>query len=103
MYIAITNRKLTSDILKQIERLENSYFDYIILREKDIPLKDYISLAEKAINISGKIILHSHIEACEALNYRKIHLPLDIFKKNYTLIKNYDLKGVSIHSQKDAK
>lgn len=95
---AITNRHICFDLIEQIKILDKSDFEFIILREKDLAEVDYISLAEKAVNISEKIVLHFYIEACEALNYKKIHLPFEIFKLNYKRISNYSIKGVSVHT-----
>ena len=100
--IAITNRHLCDDLIRQIERLDKSDFDYIILREKDMPYEEYFRLAKNAVEISGKIILHTYIEVCEALNYRKIHLPYAQFVNNCERIKSYDIKGVSIHAIDEA-
>lgn len=100
--IAITNRKLCADILEQIEKLNKSDFDYIVLREKDLSYGEYVALAKKAIEISPKIILHSFTDACEELEYEKIHLPFEIFKKEIKRLKCYDIIGVSTHSINEA-
>lgn len=101
--IAITNRKLCPDLLEQIKKLENTDYDYIILREKDLHYTEYLSLAEKAIKISNKIILHNFVQASIDLNYKKIHLPLEVFKKEIPNIKDYKLIGVSTHNIAEAK
>lgn len=100
--IAITNRHLCSNIIEQIKIINEYDFDYIILREKDLSEEEYFLLAEKAISISDKIILHNFISSCESLKYYKIHLPYNLFKANIDKIKNYDIKGVSTHSLKEA-
>lgn len=100
--IAITNRKLTDDLLRQIEILQRSDFRYIILREKDLPIDEYISLARKVLDISDKIILHTFIDAALELNYFKIHLPFGLFKENLDKIKDFEIKGVSVHSAEEA-
>lgn len=101
--VAITNRQICSNLPEQIKKLHNSDFDYIILREKDLPYEDYLSLAKTAIEISDKIILHTYIKACEELNYYKIHLPLDIFMQEASKLQGYELVGVSAHSLDEAK
>lgn len=101
--VAITNRNLCTDLLEQIKILDNSDFDYIILREKDLSLEEYTLLAEKAINLSHKIILHNYVEACETLDYKKIHLPLNTLRAYYTKIKGYEIIGASTHSITEAK
>lgn len=101
--VAITNRKLCTDLLEQIKKLDASDFDYIILREKDLSLEEYTALAEKALNLSPKIILHNYVQACETLDYKKIHLPLDILRAEYSRVKGYEIIGASIHSLAEAK
>lgn len=101
--VAITNRKLCEDLLLQIEKLDKSDYDYIILREKDLTYYEYLKLAEEAIKRSKKIILHTYINACEELNYRRIHLPYRLFLENCEKLKGYSLIGVSTHSKHEAK
>lgn len=100
--IAITNRKLCFDLLEQIKKLDNSDYSHIILREKDLTLNEYTALAKKAVEISPKIILHYYTDSCEILNYKKIHLPFYIFKKEIKRLDNFDIVGVSIHSIDEA-
>ncbi len=100
--IAITNRKLCSDLLNQIKKLDSSDYSYIILREKDLTVDEYTTLAKKAIEISSKIILHYYADSCEILNYKKIHLPFNIFKKEIKRLSNFNIVGVSIHSINEA-
>lgn len=100
--IAITNRKLCSDLLKQIEILDRSDYDYIILREKDLTYEEYLKLAKEAVKISDKIILHTYIDVCEAIDYDRIHLPYKLFIENAERIKDYSIKGVSVHSVEEA-
>lgn len=100
--IAITNRKLTNNILRQIEILNSSDYRYIILREKDLLQNEYTALAKKAIEISNKIILHTFIGTALELNYKKIHLPFPLFVKSTDIIKDFEIKGVSTHSIDEA-
>ncbi len=100
--IAITNRNLTDDLLKQIEILHRSDYRYIILREKDLPQAEYTFLAKRAIDISDKIILHTFINTALELGYKKIHLPYSLFIENRDLIRDFELKGVSTHSINEA-
>ncbi len=100
--IAVTNRRLTDDLIRQIEILHHSDHKYIILREKDLAPKEYTALAKKAIEISDKIILHSFIDTAYELNYKKIHLPFSAFMNNLDKIKDFEIKGVSTHSIDEA-
>ena len=101
--VAITNRKLCSDLFEQIKKLDKSDFDYIILREKDLSLEEYTILAESAVKLSPKIILHNYVQSCEKLNYKKIHLPLNVLRTEYSKLKEYEIIGASIHSLAEAK
>lgn len=100
--IAITNRRLCSDLLEQIKKLDNSDYSHIILREKDLTLDEYIALAKKAVEISPKMILHYYADSCKILNYKKIHVPFYILKKEIKKLSNFDVIGVSIHSIDEA-
>lgn len=112
--IAISNRKIffnhhanssMSDFVNHLIKLCN-IADFIILREKDLPTSDYKKLASTIINrCNGKktqVILHSHIDCCHKLNYKKIHLPLPIFTENTSIIKDFEIVGVSVHTLEQA-
>ena len=100
--ICVSARQHSNNFLQSIEMIAKSEVEAIILREKDMPYEEYFRLAKNAVEISGKIILHTYIEVCEALNYRKIHLPYAQFANNCDRIKSYDIKGVSIHAIDEA-
>ena len=112
--IAVSNRKIffshhtkssTTDFVNHLAEL-CKIVDFIILREKDLSLTDYKKLASTVINrCNGKktqIILHSHIDCCHELNYKKIHLPLPIFTENLKMLKDFETVGVSVHSLEQA-
>lgn len=99
--IAITNRKLCSNIIEKIPSLTE--YKYVILREKDLSTNEYYNLAKKAIAVSDKIILHSFIDVAINLEYYKIHIPFNIFIKNIETLNNFDIVGVSTHSKEEAK
>lgn len=95
--IAITNRHLCSiDIVDKIAELTD--YEMIILREKDLTKEEYLNLAKRAIALNDRVVLHSFIDVAAELNYKKIHLPFDIFIKNAERLKDFELVGVSIHS-----
>lgn len=119
--IAVTNRKIFFESHREVCRYGdyNEYTRYlaeladvtdiIILREKDLNKEEYKDLAEKlfkALKSSrGKkadIILHTHIKAALQMNYKKIHLPIDIFRENLELLKEFEVTGVSVHSIEEA-
>lgn len=102
--IAVTNRKLCNDIYRQLEILSRSDYDYVILREKDLREAEYTAMAGRALEILGeRLILHTFTAVCYELGCKRIHLPLAIFEENAVRIKDFELKGVSIHSIDEAK
>lgn len=103
--ICITNRKLCKDdFLERLKRLSlDKSIEYFILREKDLSLQEYISLANKIKPIlKDKLILHSYLEACKELNINRLHLPLYKLIENPEIKQNISLLGVSVHSLDEA-
>ena len=110
--IAVTNRRLCTDInafIQQIEKISASGVSAVILREKDLSLGEYRTLADITSQICEKnnvrFIIHSFIEAAE--NHRYLHLPWNIFTEHFsrsdkTLPAGVSF-GVSVHSNSDAK
>lgn len=102
--IAITNRKLCNEnFYSRIERLANSGVNAIILREKDLNPYDYITLADKAIDVCRgyctEIIIHNFINVAKELNHRKIHLPISKLNAHDRL----EILGVSCHSLEELR
>lgn len=105
--VAITNRKLCKgEFLEQIEYLCKNNISKIILREKDLPEESYMILAEDVINIVSNygtiLVLHTYISVAKRLNHKAIHLTMNSFRKNHEIVKNYNIKGVSIHTVEEA-
>lgn len=99
--IAITNRKLCSNIIEKIPTLTE--YQYIILREKDLSKEEYYDLSKKAVSVSNKIILHSFIDVAVSLGYYKIHIPFKTFTDNIDILKSFNIVGVSTHSREEAE
>lgn len=102
--IAITNRKLCyENFYSRIERLADSGINAIILREKDLNPYEYITLAEKAIDVcrgyGTEIILHNFIDVAKELNHRKIHLPISKLNAQ----DKFEILGVSCHSLEELR
>lgn len=102
--IAITNRKLCSEnFYSRIERLADSGVDAIVLREKDLNPYEYITLADKAIDVcrgyGAEIILHNFIDVAKELNHRKIHLPIS----KLNVQDKFEILGVSCHSLEELR
>ena len=82
--IAVTNRHLCSrPFMEQLERICNPHA--IVLREKDMPEAEYLSLARDVTALCKEYdvqcILHSFINVALELNHPYIHLPLPILEK----------------------
>lgn len=122
--IAITNRHLCSrPFMEQLERVCKLHPHAIVLREKDMPEAEYLSLARDVISLCKKYdvqcMLHSFINVAMELEHPYIHLPLPILeayvKKNVSgnistgMSKSTDnyqqffkVIGTSVHSVEDA-
>lgn len=106
--LSVTNRLLCTDnFLKRIENIAKCSISGIILREKDLSREEYKTLATDVIKICEKydtpLILHSFFDVAQELNYKKIHLPLHVFKSMSKDDKSFfDTIGVSCHSVEDS-
>lgn len=84
--IAVTNRHLCQeDFLTRIRRLaEDTRYDAILLREKDMTEREYRILAEEVLAIcqrGGKrCILHTFYQVAKDLGHPFIHLPLPMLR-----------------------
>ena len=85
----------------RIERLASGGADRIILREKDLSIGEYRSLAEQVLAVCApyraECILHSFVEA----DCRKIHLPFSVMR-NCQRKNEWQTVGVSVHSAEEA-
>ena len=114
---AVTNRSLVKDgcFCEQIEKIGQVKPDSIILREKDMSLAEYTSLAEKILEITDRnhirCILHNFPDAAIQLNCKSIHMPLgelcSIAGNSYKtplgndFLEHFDVIGTSVHSIED--
>ncbi len=113
MLLAVTNRFLCREPflerIKKIAREETA--DYLLLREKDLPHREYCELARKCREcLAGsrvRLVLHSDIEAALELSVDAVHLPFPVFRDEFLLLpeetkKKFSLVGVSAHSREEA-
>lgn len=107
--ICITNRKLVKgDYLIRIEKLARSKdIDMMILREKDLPEKEYEKLAEQVLKICKKYnkqcVLHSFFKTARRLEHPYLHLPMSLFLNMTEEERAYfKMIGVSTHSVEEA-
>lgn len=105
--IAMTNRELSVRPLeKQVLYLIDQGIKTFILREKDLPLDEYILLAKKIYHIcqesNCELILHNFIEAGYELNCKSIHVPLNVLNEmSQKDLDFYNNIGCSCHSVKE--
>lgn len=107
--LVITSRKRfegEADFLKQIEKIAAAKPFGIVLREKDLPVKEYSELARKIRDIcrsaGASLIVHSHPEVARELGIPALHMPLDALgKMSSEERKEFDVLGASCHSVED--
>lgn len=107
--LVITSRKRFEgevDFLKQIEKIAAAKPFGIVLREKDLPVKEYSALARKVRDIcrsaGASLIVHSHPEVARELGIPALHMPLDALEKlSSEERKEFEVLGASCHSVED--
>lgn len=107
--LVITSRKRfdgEADFLKQIEKIAAAKPFGIVLREKDLPVKEYSELARKVRDIcrsaGASIIVHNHPEVARELGVPALHMPLDALEKmSSEERKEFEVLGASCHSVED--
>lgn len=77
--ISVTNRHLAGDFPKRISEIASLGVP-MILREKDLGESAYAELAEKVLDITGNIILHTYVNTARDLGHMKIHLPMHLLE-----------------------
>lgn len=101
--IAVTNRKLVQgDFLGQIEKIFAAGIPKLILREKDLPPGEYVSLAREVMELGAacraEVILHFFVEEAISLGAKSIHLPLGRALEYRESLKHFETLGISTHS-----
>ena len=110
--LAVTNRLLCAGgkdaFLRQIEKITACGVKALILREKDLALKDYTDLARDVMALCAaknvRFIVHSYIEAALDLHCPFLHLPWSAFVLREKIGEKGSLSfGVSVHSLEEAR
>lgn len=105
----ITSRKRfdgDADFLNQIEKIAAAKPFGIVLREKDLSVKEYSELAGKVRDIcegaGARLIIHGHPEVARELGIRALHMPLDsLAPVSPEERKGFEVLGASCHSVED--
>ena len=108
--IAVTNRHLChTDFLDVIRQLSQSDVDYIVLREQDLSIEEYTTLAKEVLDICRDkkcCILHTYVEAAKTLDVPYIHLPLKMLlnlkEEKPETFSFFRRIGASVHSREEA-
>ncbi|RBP42687.1 thiamine phosphate synthase [Garciella nitratireducens] len=107
MLFYVTNRKLCKEnFFHRMEELAKGRPEAILLREKDLSLKEYELLAIQAKKICDKykvsLIINQNIITAKKLNLSSIHLSMHDFRKYKDEVLCFQQRGVSIHSLSEA-
>lgn len=106
--MCVTNRQLCSiDFLTRVAEIAAAKPAGIILREKDLPEREYKTLAEKVLHICREhqvpCMLHTFVRAAMELGAPAIHLPLPILRTLSAEEKaHFSVLGASCHSVEEA-
>lgn len=104
--ICVTQRRLCSDFLYQLEQIAKAHPRQIILREKAMMPNDYEALLLQCRKIcdSYKVPLFAHtfMDAARHTGIKKIHLPLPQLKALGHRPDGFEIVGTSIHAPEEA-
>jgi len=108
MLTLITNRKIVKDgnYFSTIKKAIEGGVDAIILREKDLPQEELLSMAKAVKEIIGErkvlLIINSNVEVARAVEANGIQLSFDSFVNNKVDVNFDGIVGVSVHSLQEA-
>lgn len=105
--IAVTNRHLCDrPFTEQLERVCSHHPRALILREKDLPEKEYELLTKSVVEICHNYdvpcILHTYMDVARRLGCSRIHLPLHFLRTEASCLGDFSLIGTSVHSVEEA-
>ena len=99
--IAVIARQLCPRPLwEQIPRIREAGITQLILREKDLSVKEYTMLAERVLRACEengvRLTIHFFPEAARTLGVKALHMPLSLLTEQ--LCREFPRIGTSIHS-----
>ncbi|WP_338453193.1 thiamine phosphate synthase [Niallia oryzisoli] len=108
MLIYVTNRKLCKhDFLAQINQLAKGKPHAIMLREKDLALDEYESLAIQVNDICNHhnvpLLINQNISVAAKMGLANIQLSMDLLRKYQSDLLPFSGIGASVHSVEEAK
>ena len=107
--LCVTHRKLCrGDFLERVEALAACRPRGIILREKDLPEREYEALAARVMAVCKargvNCILHSFVRTALALDTKALHVPMHILRDmSGEERKHFEILGASCHSAEEAR
>ena len=106
--IAVTNRALCAEPLPtRVAKLCATGIDRVIVREKDLPERDYIALVhailhELALDERDKIVVNTFVDVAQELGIPRVQLPLSELNNHRDFSHEFHEVGVSVHGVSEA-
>ena len=109
----VTNRRLSEDFFADVRRVaQGGRADKILLRESDLPEREYENLAQKTLDIiaecdsGAQLVLHTHASVASKLGVGELHLSFAKFaasggKRAVNLADLNSAKSGSVCADKD--
>lgn len=106
--IAITNRELCAEPLPaRIVKLCAAGIDRVIVREKDLPERDYLALMRDILHElppdqRDKIVVNTFVDVAQELGIPSVQLPLPELNDHSDFSHEFHEVGVSVHGVSEA-
>lgn len=104
--VAVTDRRLCSDLLQQLQRLAQSGVKAVILREKDLQEEAYLQLAYQCREIlqpfAVPLVINQQLAVARALGIEQVQLSFPLFADCHAVCKDFAQVWVSVHSKAEA-
>ncbi len=107
MLICVTHRQLCpDDFLARLERIAAQHPYAIVLREKDLPEREYEALARQCLSICQKydvpLNVNTYLDVARRIGCGGVHLPFPLLMEHRDALDDFDRVGVSLHSPEEA-
>ncbi len=107
MIISVSQKSISNgDFFERVEKIAKAQPDFFILREKDINIDEYNTLAKKCFEIckkyNTKLSINTNIQSAIEIGIKNIHLPFSLFCEKRNELNYFENIGVSVHSKEEA-